>query len=126
MKMLITNETDEEWGIKLFRLAATMVLNTNVSRSFISKIVEPLEIEELMDRDVGKNVSTKKFVPNGEKMLRKQLDQLTRLPCRQLQINLPYFTRGLIINANQIMLDEIQLRKLLWKPVMLLLFYMIA
>ncbi|GJU61693.1 hypothetical protein Tco_1243528 [Tanacetum coccineum] len=29
MKRLITNETTEEWGIKLFRLAATVVLNTN-------------------------------------------------------------------------------------------------
>ncbi|GJW82627.1 Myb/SANT-like domain-containing protein [Tanacetum coccineum] len=46
---------------------------------FVSDVREPLEIEELMDRDVGKvirNVGTKKFVPNREKMLRKQLDQI--------------------------------------------------
>ncbi|GJY69341.1 hypothetical protein Tco_0472323 [Tanacetum coccineum] len=54
---------------------------------FVLDVREPLEIEELMDRDVGKvirNVGTKKFVPNGEKMLRKQLDLCWLLPHKPL------------------------------------------
>ncbi|GJY10341.1 hypothetical protein Tco_0378526 [Tanacetum coccineum] len=50
MKRLITNETTEEWGIKLFRLAATVVLNTNVSRPFISEIVRYLSDNEATKR----------------------------------------------------------------------------